>query len=635
MQPLRIVHSEAPRESETATPSSRVALVNMPFTVTNRPSIQCSILKAVLTSRGHQADIYYFNLEFAAALGADFYNKIAVLRSDQFVGDWLFSIVAFGDRADDQAYMDACPGIAATCRHLGCSFQELCHLRRERIPAIVDQWVKATDWSAYAAIGFTSTFEQNVAALGMARRIKEAYPSAVTIFGGANFDGEMGPEYVRACPWIDYAVIGEGDESLPALIGQIAQGISGVNLPGVVSRVNGVVALGKPASPIRNMDGLPDPDYDDYFAALARLGRERLLGKASPVLLIETARGCWWGQKYHCTFCGLNAESMAFRSKSADRVLAELGRLADRYSILNFEAVDNIMDMKYLEKLCGPLGDAHYDYWIFYEVKGNLTRSQLKTMARAGIKTIQPGIESLSTHMLKLMRKGATMLMNVRLLKWAQYYGIRVGWNVLMGFPGETIADYETQQRLLPLLFHLPPPAGCSPIWLERFSPYYSDPSFPVHDVEPRRAYRSIYPEDRIDLRKIAYFFDYEADDVVPPKIRTALAEVVAEWKARWSKSSRPALVYQRAPSWLKITDSRTGVRQVCTLNGYEAAVYEFCGETDCPSSKVSAWLKAEHKVELDIVEVEKMLLRFRDMGLMIEEEGRFLSLGLPADATW
>ena len=48
----------------------------------------------------------------------------------------------------------------------------------------------------------------------------------------------------------------------------------------------------------------------------------------------------------------------------------------------------------------------------------------------------------LSTHVLKLMRKGTSMLQNLRLLKWCRYYGIEVAWNLIWGFPGETEEDY-------------------------------------------------------------------------------------------------------------------------------------------------------------------------------------------------
>jgi radical SAM superfamily enzyme YgiQ (UPF0313 family) len=42
---------------------------------------------------------------------------------------------------------------------------------------------------------------------------------------------------------------------------------------------------------------------------------------------METARGCWWGAKHHCTFCGLNQNDMAFRAKSPQCAMDELVHL--------------------------------------------------------------------------------------------------------------------------------------------------------------------------------------------------------------------------------------------------------------------------------------------------------------------
>ena len=42
----------------------------------------------------------------------------------------------------------------------------------------------------------------------MAKLIKDLYPNVRIVFGGANFDGEMGLEHFRAFPWIDYVVVG-------------------------------------------------------------------------------------------------------------------------------------------------------------------------------------------------------------------------------------------------------------------------------------------------------------------------------------------------------------------------------------------------------------------------------------------
>ena len=79
----------------------------------------------------------------------------------------------------------------------------------------------------------------------------------------------------------------------------------------------------------------------------------------------------------------------------------------------------------------------------YYELKANITLRADDRLSRAGIKKIQPGIESLDTEVLKLMRKGCTMLQNVQTLKLAAENGLFVEWNLLHGFPGETAESYR------------------------------------------------------------------------------------------------------------------------------------------------------------------------------------------------
>jgi ribosomal peptide maturation radical SAM protein 1 len=295
----------------------------------------------------------------------------------------------------------------------------------------------------------------------------------------------------------------------------------------------------------------------------------------------------------------------------------------------------NILDYRYLQGLCGPLGEEHYDYRFFYEVKANLKREQLRVMARAGIKVIQPGIESLSSHVLSLMRKGVSMLHNVRCLKWASYYRMDVKWNVLYGFPGETEQDYEQQVRLLPLLRHLPPPAGCGPIWLERFSPYFSDDSFPVTNVRPLDVYQYIYPEPALDLSSVAYFFDYDMGDLPPEDAYAGIQREVDVWIKSWENRRKPQLVYQRAPDWIQILDNR-GERLVThAFEGIAAAVYECCGDTDQSISQICKAVAATEAQEIDPATVGEALERFCELGLMLEENGAFLSLALPVNTHW
>src|SRR5437867_12643731 len=108
-------------------------------------------------------------------------------------------------------------------------------------PQFLSWAMTAIDWGQYKIVGFTSTFDQNVASLTLAKLIKDLYPSVRIVFGGANFDGEMGLEHLRAWPWIDYVVVGEGEVPFPALVQKILAGNPGEMPAGVAYRHNGTL----------------------------------------------------------------------------------------------------------------------------------------------------------------------------------------------------------------------------------------------------------------------------------------------------------------------------------------------------------------------------------------------------------
>ncbi|MCM2257847.1 MAG: hypothetical protein NDJ94_19615 [Vicinamibacteria bacterium] len=144
---------------------------------------------------------------------------------------------------------------------------------------------------------------------------------------------------------------------------------------------------------------------------------------------------------------------------------------------------------------------------LFYEVKHNLSRAQLALMARAGVSWIQPGIESLSSPVLKLLRKEVSSHQNLMLLRECRALGIGVVWNYLHGLPGERAEDYAAVAALIPALEHLQPPHEFSRLLVDRFSPYFdSRTSFGIEAVAPLRSYRGLYPRDA-RLADIAYHF--------------------------------------------------------------------------------------------------------------------------------
>jgi ribosomal peptide maturation radical SAM protein 1 len=607
-------------------------IVSMPFMDAERPSIQLGLLKAVAESHGFPVRTLHANLDFAARIGVDYYRTLAEQRG-RLVGDWLFSVEAFGAAAPDPD-ADLLEEFADEFGYLAEASEEardrLLRVRDHDVPRFLDALLAAFPWHEARVVGFSCTFQQNAASFALARRLKQRYPDIVTVFGGASFDGEMGLELVRAVECVDLAVIGEGDLAFPRLLCALAAGTDPAEVPGVARRVGDRVVAVPPSPPLGCLDDLPAPDYGEYFERAEGLGLLTAVQRGSVWIPFEAARGCWWGAKHHCVFCGLNGTTMRFRSKSPQRVLDELARQARRYRSFRFEAVDNILDPGYLRELFPAIVASGADYQIFYEVKANLSRAQLKLLARGGVTSLQPGLESLSSNVLRLIEKGTRAAQNVNLLRWARYYGIDVGWNILWGFPGETAEDYAAQAAFVPHLAHLRPPASADRVWLERFSPMYTRPErFRTRYRKPERSYRYVYPAD-VALDRVAYFFEYEFDEALPDSAYEGLRRAVAEWSDAWRREPAPVLTYSSAPGFLQIYDGRWPGREgTYTFEDSLADIYLSCSDRPTTASAVRDKLRLDRPVPV----IEEVFVEFQRRGLMFLDGSLALALALPAVA--
>jgi ribosomal peptide maturation radical SAM protein 1 len=605
-----------------------VALINMPFVSHGRPSIQLGLLKPLAVSHGFPVDTYHLNLDFAEQIGSDVYEPLCEYAGRDFVGDWLFSLVAFGAEAPDRSnefltvYAD---DIERLLSLMGRPLEFLLKLRTEEVPRYLEHLLQVVPWHQYRVVGFTSTFQQNVASFSLARLLKERFPSLTIVFGGANFDGSMGVEWVRATSFIDLAVVGEGDIAFPQLLIALQEGRDPTEIPGVVCARN--PRLPTSWAPMAALDELPEPDYDEFFTRAESLGLIEKGPSRNVPLPFESARGCWWGEKHHCTFCGLNGLSMKFRSKSPLRVETELMNAVRRYRSWKFAAVDNILDMSYLKTFLPSIVDNGADYEFFYEIKANLNRSHIKLLSQAGVKHIQPGIESLSSHVLRLMRKGTTSIQNVNLLRWALYYGIKVSWNCLYGFPGENLVDYLDQFSLMQQVPHLEPPTGVQRIWMERFSPVFFDrESFPVEYLRPQSSYQYIYPAG-VDLEAVAYFFEYSFADVVSDSELESTRELINVWRKAWHSSERPTLTFRSTGKFVQIEDLRD-VSAPGTYTFVDDLGAMYASLSDRPRS--AAAIKERLGLQWPVDEVECALEEFRSRGLMMRDGDLFLSLAIP-----
>ena len=610
---------------------AQVALVNMPFSYSKYPSIQLGTLSALLKTKGVPVDCHHLNVRFAHKIGVPLYEMICEKRA--LFGEWLFSYLLFRDnpkRAEyPQVFKPVFEQIAQESGHSTSFFEEMA---TKTAPQFLTWAMTAIDWGQYKLVGFTSTFDQNVASLTLAKLIKDLYPEVKIVFGGANYDGEMGMEYFRAFPFIDYVVVGEGEEVVPELVRHVLNGAGGSVPNGVICRDAEQIRFTPNAALFSDFDKTGPPDYDDYYHLLAELG-DTAQG-LDRILLYEGSRGCWWGEKHHCTFCGLNASSMKFRAKSSEQVAREMTALSSRYDTTRFRLVDNIIDMKYVENLFGKFAAAHCDLDVFIETKSNLHKSQIRTLAVGGVKCMQPGLESLSVTQLKAMDKGVTPMQNIVCLKWSYYYRVAVSWNILLGFPGETNEDYRRQVALIPSLFHLQAPEATGKFWLERFSPYFTRPhEYGVRITGPGMAYEYVYDPARVDLRKIAYDFEYDLENwPVEPQVYQELVDQIGEWQRRYRASDRPFLYYAKAMEYVTVYDGRqpqAPTRQ--RFNWPEAGIIEACNEAPKTQDQiVAAFRESGHAEMYSAAQLATALTMLTERRILYEERGKYFTLAIP-----
>lgn len=605
----------------------RVLLLNMPFVSLSRPAIGISILKARLEETGHECVTGYPNLFLGERIGADTYQLIdEKLSHALFLGDWMFAQHEFGAQLDTATY------VATLERHAGTP-EEFARVLavRDAVGPFLEDCLARYDLASFDLIGFTTTFQQNLASLALARLIRQRYPDKVIVFGGGNCEGVMGQELLRSFPCIDFVCSGESDHSFPELVRRLSAGEPLVGVPGLVTREGEEARLMAPPDKIHDMDALPDPDFDDYFAEIRR---GPLSGALNPSLLIETARGCWWGAKSHCTFCGLNGDTMAFRSKSAERAMGEIERQVARHGIRQFQAVDNIIAIDYFKTLLPMLKEKALGVTFFYEVKSNLKRDQVKLLREAGVMAVQPGIEALNSHVLQLMKKGVTAIHNIALLKWCKDYGIEAAWNLLYGFPGETAADYEETAAYVEAIPHLRPPGAAAIIRLDRFSPNFNQAEqFGIANIRPFALYRYLYPLPPERIENLAYFFEYEhRDGRKPESYMGRTLELVKAWNENPKGDLRKQ--YDADLAELVVTDSRPGREPMrYPFNGIQREIYEYCEDV---RSRNAIQQMATAKVG-DTPDLEESLDRFLEqmtkLQLMVREGNQYLSIAVGSPA--
>ena len=559
-------------------------IVVPPFAGTDRPCLAAHLLQACARYLGANVGVVYANLMLAREIGESAYSEICYAPTCLLIGERFFAGLAFDtDSFGADFYRESHPNHAGSKLNFNIPIHEIRALQRTAV-----DWVEqlADDICACRVpiVGSTTTFEQTAASAAIFRAIKSQSAQCITLLGGANCEGKMAEGIAKLHAPIDFIFSGESEITFPEFLDNYRR-------TGTVPATR--IIRGKPCM---DLDSLPTPEFDEYFEQLAVFHPNKQLAEVQDKWLpYETSRGCWWGEKQHCTFCGINGETMSFRERNPSRVINDLQEMSQRYRPKRIFMVDNIMPYSYFNTLLPQLAEARLDLQIFYEQKANLSLTKVLALHQAGINTIQPGVEALSSGLLKLMRKGVTARQNVNLLRYGRSAGISVNWNLLYGFPGDHIDYYVETLKLVPLLRHLKPPTGVHLVSFDRFSPYFNQAErYGIENLRPMAAYRSVFPPDAA-LEEIAYHFigEYRSESREAPEVICALTQEVELWQAAWESDVLPTLcVLEIVPENFMLLDTRAGIGQekILFINEAQAFAGLVGGRTEKLSTEVVNW---------------------------------------------
>ena len=612
-----------------------VLLLGMPFSYFSKPLIGLSLLKSGLNYINISSKVIYFSLKFVKKyISPELNNLIAnnYPTAMCLLGDWIFSKSKKNYIKD--ILSDNLPDYEGI-KIPEYNIKEIEKVRRNNNIFLEECLEEVLSFNP-TLVGFTSHYGQQGASLALAEMIKKRNSKIHIIFGGPNCEGIMGAELIRQFTFIDSAVSGEGDIVFPEIVKLILKKKSISHLQGVYTRdnISKIFKDGnfKNSESVNDMDSLPYADYEDFicqwnespFSNDRKILENILL---MPMLLFETSRGCWWGQKKRCNFCGYG-QSINFRSKTPERALKEFNHIIKNnhgYPVVN---VDNILNINYFEKFLSKITSTRL---ALHHVKANLTKEHLKLIKEKVHPHLQPGIESLSTPVLKLMRKGTTALQNIQFLKWSQELGIHISWNLLYGFPGEEAKHYKEIADLIPLISHLQPPYECSKIYISRFSPYFEESEkLGLKDVLPYPAYNYIYPEiSPKAIKNLAFYFTYKYQKY--QDVNNYIKPVLENFNYWLNNHASSFLTFREHRYKLIISDSRPiAQKKMIILSELESTIYLACDKIQSLDN-LKIIVEKETGTEPSEKDMDKILLPLLRKKLMLKENDKYLSLATKA----
>ncbi len=288
-------------------------------------------------------------------------------------------------------------------------------------------------------VGLSSTTVAFHRALETARAIESCLPTVPVAIGGPHVT--MALEDVMSYPEFDFAVFGEGEETLTELLDVLAEGGDMGGVRGVAFRKDSIFAINPPRPFIANLDILPFPAYD-LIPDFTRYNPPPTNYMKLPVANIVTSRGC----PNRCTFCGHSSFGHTLRQRSPENIAAEIEILYHRHHVREIAFVDDTFTIgpRRILDLFNILNDRGIRFpWTCMSRINTVNPEIIRFMKQQGCWHISFGIESGSADILRLIRKNISIPEAEQVIGCCRREGIRTKGFFILGHPGETLDTIE------------------------------------------------------------------------------------------------------------------------------------------------------------------------------------------------
>jgi radical SAM superfamily enzyme YgiQ (UPF0313 family) len=303
---------------------------------------------------------------------------------------------------------------------------------------------------------FTAVSTQFPLIRTVAEAVKAIDPAVVTILGGHH--ASLAPEAAIAAPCFDAICIGEGEVAVREFAARLEAGQSLAGIGNLWVKDKGGIVKGPRLPFVGDLDAMPFIDrqlWDEWIADPAD----------EPSILL--GRGC----PYKCTYCSNHAmaqlaDGKYVRFRSPENIIAEIDKISADYPAADkmYLEIETIgANLRYafdlLEKLSAYQAGrprklvlrANFAVTSAFFRDDERAEHFFQLLDRSNIRCLNIGLESGSERLRSevLRRPKYTNDEILQFCAQARRHTIKINFFVLMGLPGERIADFKETVRVV------------------------------------------------------------------------------------------------------------------------------------------------------------------------------------------